>query len=95
MLEEFELGPVEEILFPFSGTLTDWAYAAGWESDNVLDACIPQAKPELPEDFFTRTTTDHIRTAIFKIQTDADEVPSTKTYGSRDVIRFNDGSGDF
>lgn len=98
-LEEFEVGDVSTTLYQFSGTVTDWAYAAGWESSDdgnaVLDECIPNSKPELPEDFFTSSSTENVRTAIFKIETDPNDAPPVETYGKRGLIRFNDGSGEF
>lgn len=45
ILGEFELGDSGTTLYPYSGTVTDWAYAAGWEisadQTAVLDVCVP------------------------------------------------------
>ena len=64
----YTLGNVAETTYPMDASLTDWAYAASWD-DSTLSACKPQTLPELPSDFFTKTTTENIATAIFRVET--------------------------
>ena len=64
----YTLGNAASTTYPMDASLTDWAYAASWD-DFALSKCKPQTMPPLEKDFFTRTTTENIATAIFRIET--------------------------
>jgi len=73
MIEEYELGNIIETIFPASGSFTDWAYGGGWDIEDpyaTQATCDPLTQPPLDEDFFTRTVTENVRTAIFRVETD-------------------------
>ena len=60
--------------FALQGSLTDWAYGAGWDDtvDAKIDFCVVQTEPPLAADFFLRSqkNLNNVRAAIFRIQTD-------------------------
>ena len=85
VLKKYTVGDVITAGFPQNGTLTDWAYGAGWDKQpySAIPECFSQSEPPLAADFFNRTTTENVRTAIYMIETYPDRDPAQSLYGGR------------
>ena len=87
---------MNDILSSSVASVTDWAYAAGWETeeDYVVDECEPNASPVLTEEFFDIEAQDNIKTCIFRVETDSERNPAVYTYGEREIL-FTSDSGEY
>ena len=68
-IKKYGIDSVTTSSFASQGSLTDWGYGAGWDkaADAAQEICVPSTYPELPEDFFTSQTSEHVRTAFYRI----------------------------
>ncbi len=80
------MGDMTSVVYPVSGGLEDWAYGAGWDrtADATLPKCISETYP-IDADFYNRSTTSHIATAVYLIEMDNSKNPPESSYGSRIV----------
>ena len=58
VLGDYDFGDITSKVFSMEGTLTDWAYGAGWDKGDAYarERCEPSTDPELASDFFKRST---------------------------------------
>ena len=87
------MGDMTSVVYPVGGGLEDWAYGAGWDkaTDATLAKCNPLTYP-IESDFFTRSTTSHIATAIYLIEMDNSKNPPESSYGSRLIKELKNGN---
>jgi hypothetical protein len=79
------MGDMTSVVYPVGGGMEDWAYGAGWDTQQskaAIQSCDPQTYP-LDKDFFTKTSLSHIATAIYLIEMDDNKNPPESAYGSR------------
>ncbi len=54
--------------YPVRGGLEDWGYAAGW--DKAHDASLAECSPRQIADSFKDLKFDHVRAAVYLVETD-------------------------
>ena len=82
----YALGPSLELFaYSLTGSLSDWAYGAGWDPSRPMATCSPLTEPTLEAAFFSNSTTEYIAAAFFQIETtkNAELDPPPASYGSR------------
>ena len=94
-IEPFVLGDMTSTVYPVGGSMEDWAYGAGFdtEEDAGFDKCFPTTLPELEDSFFE--SQENVRCAVYLIETSNSKDPTEASYGGREIFRDTDDSGDF
>ena len=76
---------LELFAYSLTGSLSDWAYGAGWDPSRPMATCSPLTEPTLEAAFFSNSTTEYIAAAFFQIETtkNGELTPPLASYGSR------------
>jgi hypothetical protein len=88
-ISEYLFGDISSTIYPVNGGLEDWAYAAGWDYFNQQSNqatslhCRPQTYALTPNTEQSQAAYEHVRSAIYIVETDNSKEPPEDLLGSR------------
>lgn len=88
---EYETGTMNGAVYPVRGGMEDWAYAASWDSDRVVQ-CTPQTFGGYPPE---RTTYNESSLRMFNVLVEASDIktPPRGTTGTTEELLKPNGEG--
>ena len=88
------MGDISSTIYPVNGGLEDWAYGAGFDyfdSNATILKCEPYTyiMPKVLTHSQSRESYQHVRAAIYIVETDGNKRPSESYLGGRFIARSN------